>query len=239
MLQTAGSPARLRIPPLIKRNTALVALSQSFSGAGMPLAYGIGPLMVVAVTGSASLAGLVGRAVRAEPVPGVLSGRQGHRRLWPQARHPARARRLRWSAPLIVAWSMSLNSIVGAHRRHADVRHGHGGGASVARRRHRHVSAVAARREALGYRRARLDRRAWRSARCWSRPPSVIAPGLGQDPMALPWLMLPVLIVAGMVLVTFVRPDPKEIGQNLAQLFSRRMRRRRGRPAHAARHSAS
>ena len=51
-------PRQARVPPLIKRNTALVALSQSFSGAGMPLAYGIGPLMVVAVTGSASLAGL-------------------------------------------------------------------------------------------------------------------------------------------------------------------------------------
>ena len=46
------------IPPLIKRNTLLFALSQSFVGAGTQLAYGIGPLMVLAVTGSASLAGL-------------------------------------------------------------------------------------------------------------------------------------------------------------------------------------
>ena len=46
------------IPPLIKRNTVLFALSQSFIGAGTQLAYGIGPLMVIAVTGSASLAGL-------------------------------------------------------------------------------------------------------------------------------------------------------------------------------------
>src|SRR4029079_19599171 len=46
-----------------------------------------------------------------------------------------------------------------------------------------------------------------------------IAPGLGFDAMTLPWLMLPVLIVGGMVLVTFIRPDPKVIGQNLAQYF--------------------
>ena len=46
------------IPPLIKRNTLLLALSQSFIGAAAQLAYGIGPLMVIAVTGSASLAGL-------------------------------------------------------------------------------------------------------------------------------------------------------------------------------------
>jgi hypothetical protein len=58
MLQTAGASPKLRVPSLIKRNTALVALSQSFSGAGMPLAYGIGPLMVVSITGSANFAGL-------------------------------------------------------------------------------------------------------------------------------------------------------------------------------------
>src|SRR5690349_20026855 len=58
MLQPVNSPAHFRVPTLIKRNTALVALSQSCSCAGMPLAYGIGPLIVVAVTGSASLAGL-------------------------------------------------------------------------------------------------------------------------------------------------------------------------------------
>src|SRR6478672_2972687 len=46
------------IPALIKRNTLLLALSQAFVGAGTQLAYGIGPLMVIAVTGSASLAGL-------------------------------------------------------------------------------------------------------------------------------------------------------------------------------------
>jgi len=51
-------PAALAIPPLIKRNTALFALSQSFIGAGTPLAFGLGPLMVLQLTGSASLSGL-------------------------------------------------------------------------------------------------------------------------------------------------------------------------------------
>ena len=46
------------IPPLIKRNTALFALSQSFTGSGMQFAFGLGPLMVVALTHSANLAGL-------------------------------------------------------------------------------------------------------------------------------------------------------------------------------------
>src|SRR4051794_30645980 len=45
------------VPPVVKRNT-LFAHSQSFTGAGMQLAFGLGPLMVVALTDSASLAGL-------------------------------------------------------------------------------------------------------------------------------------------------------------------------------------
>src|SRR5690242_6056682 len=50
------------IPPLIRRNFALFTLSQSFTGAGIQFAFGFGPLMVIALTGSASLAGLfVGR----------------------------------------------------------------------------------------------------------------------------------------------------------------------------------
>ena len=36
---------------------------------------------------------------------------------------------------------------------------------------------------------------------------------------ALPWLMLPVLILGGMMLVTFVRPDPKEIGMHLERYY--------------------
>ncbi len=46
------------IPPVILRNTILIALTQSFSGSAINLAYGIGPLMVIALTESASLAGL-------------------------------------------------------------------------------------------------------------------------------------------------------------------------------------
>lgn len=38
---------------------------------------------------------------------------------------------------------------------------------------------------------------------------------IGQDPLGLPWLLLPLLIIAGMVLIGFVRPDPKQIGTSL------------------------
>jgi MFS family permease len=43
----------------------------------------------------------------------------------------------------------------------------------------------------------------------------IVAPGLGREPLSLPWLLLPVLIVLGMLIVSFVRPDPKQIGSEL------------------------
>ena len=61
MNQTNPCPAVSSTPPLIKRNITLFALSQSFNGAGMQLAYGIGPLMVLELT--ASPGGRAGRPV--------------------------------------------------------------------------------------------------------------------------------------------------------------------------------
>ena len=216
MLQTAGSPARPRVPPLIKRNTALVALSQSFSGAGMPLAYGIGPLMVVAITGSASLAGLsvglfgLSRFLVSYPVGKVTDA---------YGRKPGIQLGLAIAliGALTVAWSMSLNSIVVLTAGLLIF----GMGMAAAHQLRVAVTDMfppSLRAEALGY-------LALGSVAGLALSPILVgtaerlAPGLGQDPLALPWLMLPVLIVTGMVLVTFIRPDPKEIGQNLAQYF--------------------
>ena len=39
------------------------------------------------------------------------------------------------------------------------------------------------------------------------------------DPLSLPWFFLPVLILVGMALVGFIHPDPKEIGQNLERYY--------------------
>jgi MFS family permease len=51
----AGEP---RIPGVVKRNIWLLALSQAFSGSGNGMVYSLGPLMVVELLGSPSLAGL-------------------------------------------------------------------------------------------------------------------------------------------------------------------------------------
>ncbi|MGH6768689.1 MAG: MFS transporter [Xanthobacteraceae bacterium] len=218
MLQPAPAPAPvpLRVPPLIKRNTVLVALSQSFSGAGMPLAYGIGPLMVVALTGSAGLAGLsvglfgLSRFLVSYPVGKVTDayGRKPGIQL---------GLAIALAGTIVVALSMTLRSIVvltigllifgmgmaAAHQLRVAVTD---------------MFPMQLRGRALGF-------LALGSIAGLGISPllvtaaEAIAPGLGRDPLALPWLMLPVLIVPGMILVAFIRPDPKEIGINLAQYY--------------------
>ena len=206
----------MRIPPLIKRNTALFALSQSFTGAGMQFAYGLGPLMVMALTGSARLAGLsvaligLSRFLVAYPVgritdafgrkPGILLGLT-----------------LAMIGAIVVAVSMQVHSIavlIGGM-----LLFGMGMNAAQQLR----VAATDMfpphlRAQALGY--VALGS----LAGLVISPPVVsgaesVAHGLGQDPLGLPWLLLPVLIVPGMILVTFVRPDPKEIGMNLERYY--------------------
>ena len=58
MTAPASTSASFPVPGLIKRNITLFALSQSFTGAGMQFTYGFGPLMVLALTGTADLAGV-------------------------------------------------------------------------------------------------------------------------------------------------------------------------------------
>jgi MFS family permease len=62
-----------------------------------------------------------------------------------------------------------------------------------------------------------------------------VAERLGQSPLGLPWLFLPVLIVSGMALVRFVKPDPKEIGMHLEHYYpgyAPAPRRAAGAPGH-------
>jgi MFS family permease len=206
----------MRVPTLIKRNTALFALSQSFTGAGMQFAYGLGPLMVIALTGSASLAGLsvgligLSRFLVSYPVgkitdtygrkPGILLGLS-----------------LALVGAVVVGMSMSVHSfavlVLGM------LVFGMGMNAAQQLR----VAATDMfpphmRAQALGY-------IAIGSLVGLVISPLVIsgaeavAPRLGQDALGLPWLLLPVLIVSGMALIAFVHPDPKEIGMHLERYY--------------------
>ncbi len=205
-----------RVPPLIKRNMTLFALSQTFTGAGMQFAYGFGPLMVMALTHSANLAGVsvgafgLSRFLVAYPVgritdtfgrkPGILLGLV-----------------LALIGGLTLGTSMMISSfalfLVGLLIL--------GMGMSAAQQLR-----VAATDMFLPHRRAQaLGYLALGTMVGLVVSPLAItfsqtyAYSIGQDPLGLPWFLLPVLILPGMVLITFVRPDPKEIGMNLGRYY--------------------
>jgi MFS family permease len=204
------------IPPLIKRNTALFALSQCFTGAGMQFAYGFGPLMVVGLSGSSGLAGLsvaligLSRFLVAYPI-GRITDAHG--------RKPGIQLGLVLAlvGTLILGTAMNVDSIVvfvvGL------LIFGMGMNAAQQMR----VGATDMypphmRAQALGY-------VAFGSILGLLLGPLLVdisgnvAPKVGIDPLGLPWFFLPALIVLGMVVISFVRPDPKEIGMNLSRYY--------------------
>ena len=210
------APAFAGIPPLIKRNTILFALSQSFVGAGTQLAYGIGPLMVIAVTGSASLAGLtvglfgVSRFLVSFPIgritdhygrkPGILFGQ-------------ALAMIGTFTSGLAMlsgsAVGLTIGMIVFTM------------GISAAQQ----LRVAAADMYPPRMRGMALGFIATGSLVGIATSPilmvvaEIVAQRTGADPLGLPWLMMPVLILGGMLLVLFVQPDPKQIGMNLEHYY--------------------
>jgi MFS family permease len=194
----------------------LFALAQSFIGAGTQLAYGIGPLMVIAVTGSASLAGLtvglfgVSRFLVSYPTgkitdtfgrkPGILFG-QG----------------LTMIGSIGTGFAMLTHNAIGLIAGMVLFTMG------VSAAQQLRVAATdmyppRMRGLALGFVATGslvgialsplvMAIAEWTSAR------------VGGEAIGWPWLMLPLLIAAGMLLVTFVKPDPKEIGQNLDRYY--------------------
>jgi MFS family permease len=216
MHQPLRRPLAAQIPGLIKRNMALFTLSQSFVGAAVQLAYGIGPLMVIALTGSASLAGVtvalfgISRFLVSYPVGKVTDsyGRKPGVQL---------GLGLTLGGTIIVGVSMLLHSIVGLLA--GMLLFGMGFNAAQ-------QSRVAAadmvpprlRAQALGFvATGSLIGIAISPMLMWLS--EGIAARTGHEAIALPWLMFPTLLLLGMVLVTFVRPDPKEIGLNLQRYF--------------------
>ncbi len=206
----------MKVPSLIKRNVALFSLSQSFTGAGMQFSYGFGPLMVMALTGSASLAGLsvglvgLSRFLVAYPMgkvtdtygrkPGIFLGLA-----------------LALVGCLVLGFSMILMSplmfVVGL------LAFGMGmNGSQQMRVGVTDMFPPQMRARSLGY-------LALGSLFGLLVSPSMVSLAswmgqrIGQDPLGLPWFFLPVLIVFGMIVVSFVKPDPKEIGMNLEKYW--------------------
>ena len=206
----------MKIPALIKRNTVLFALSQSFTGAGMQFTYGFGPLMVLSLTGSSSLAGLsvaiigLSRFVVAYPM-GKITDAYGRK----PGIHLGLA--LALVGTLLLGTAMFVRSIelfvIGLLIFAMGMN-----GAQQMRVGATDMYPPQMRAQALGF------------VSLGSMVGLVISPLLveiagtvgpahGLDPMGLQWFFMPVLIVGGMILISFVHPDPKTIGMNLSQYY--------------------
>ncbi len=207
---------KIVVPALIKRNMALFALSQSFTGAGMQFIYGLGPLMIVGISGSNDLAGLsvaligLSRFLVSYPIgkitdsygrkPGILMGLA-----------------LAMVGTLIIAFGQNISHLVWVII--GILVFGMGMNAAQQMR----VGATdmfpsALRGQALGYIALGTFAGLILSPAVVNLGERLSDSGLG-NALVLPWLMLPVLIIIGAGLVYFVRPDPKEIGQNLARYY--------------------
>lgn len=182
----------------------------------MQFAYGLGPLMVIALTGSASLAGLsvgllgLSRFAVAYPI-GKVTDRYG--------RKPG----ILLGLALALAGALLVFSSMRVHSFFVFA----GGllvfGMGMSAAQQLRVAATdmyppQLRAQALGY-------VALGSLVGLAISPLVIsgaeaiAHNIGEEPLALPWLLLPVLIVVGMFLIAWVRPDPKQIGMHLERYY--------------------
>lgn len=204
------------VPALIKRNTALLALSLSFSGAGMQFAYGFGPLMVISLTGSSALAGLsvgligLSRFLIAYPI-GKIADTYGRK----QAVYFGLCIAL--VGTLTLASAMYFRSIL--IFTFGLLVFGMGMNASQQMR----IAAAdmypnRMRAQALGF-------VALGSLFGLVLSPAIVkgaeyvGSNFGQDPLGIPWLFLPFLILMGMGIVSRVTPDPREIGRNIEVYF--------------------
>ena len=216
MLSPIRRPAAMLVPAMIKRNMALFALAQSFNGAGMQLAYGLGPLMVLALTGSPGLAGLsvallgISRFLVAYPI-GKITDTYG--------------RKIGIVLGQVLALVGAIAAGVSIEMRSVTLLVSgmlvFGMGMSAAQQMR--VAATdmfppQLRAQALGYI-ALGSMFGMILSPILVKIAETLAVDSGYDPLGLPWLLVPLLIVPGMVLVKFVRPDPKEIGQNLQRYY--------------------
>lgn len=219
-----------RIPTLIKRNTLRLAISQALSGAGMGVPYSIGPLVVVALTDSAALAGLaisllgISRFIVAYPL-GRIADTYG--------RKPAlQLGMLVGLAGTVLVGLAVLGRTFGLFLVGMLL---FGMGMSAL-----HQLRVAAtdmfppsrRGEALGYVLTGSVLGALLSPVMIVAAEFVAGP-LALDPLGLTWLFVPLLILPGIVSVAGIRPDPRDIALHLEQYYPGYRAQPRGTTGHA------
>jgi MFS family permease len=212
----SGAAADLPIPALIRRNTLLLAASQAIVGIGSQMIPTLAPVMIVRLSGSDALLGVavaasgVSKFLAAYPV-GQVTDRYGRKAglLLGSALSMLGSLVLGtavvwWSLPLLVAGLLVF-------------------GAGVAANQQLRLAAAdmyppSRRAEGLGYVLTGSLAGALLAPMLMSGAQSA-APGLGLDPAALAWLLVPLTLLPCMALLALVRPDPKEIATNLWRYY--------------------
>ncbi len=213
---TPADERQHKIPPLIRRNTFLLALAQAFVGSGTQLTSVLTPIMVQVLINSPVLFGLgtslqgVGRLLVAYPI-GYVTDRFGRRI------GLAIGQSLCLIGALLLSVSMYEKSlvlfIVGA------LIFGLGIGAGQQLRLAAADMYLPRRRgEGLGYVLTGSLVGALGAPILMTLGTS-LADTAQLDPLIFIWFLLPLVVVPGMVLVWLIRPDPKTIAQNLSQFY--------------------
>jgi MFS family permease len=212
--QTGATAAARRppIPPAVKRNTLLLAVTQAFVGVGNQMVPTLGVLMVLQLLGSPVLAGIATgilggcRVLVAYPI-GALTDRHGRRV------GLVLGLLLSLVGALALGWSMAGASfsvfLLGL------VLFGLGVGAGQQLR----VAAAemyppSRRAEGVGYVLMGSLVGAFGGPLLITLA-EALSPRLRFDPLALSWWLLPIVLLPSLGLVRLIHPDPKEIAANL------------------------
>ncbi len=213
MAQTKG---RARTPYIVKKNTALLASSQAFSGAGGQMVPTLAPVLVVQMINNASLAGIgtsitgLSRLIIAYPI-GRLTDAFGRRvgvvlglLLTGCGAGIIGAAAIMSNFPILLFGLLVMGLGTGAVQQlrvaAADMyppsRRAEGLGLVLT------GSLVGAIFGPILIRAAE-----------W------LAPGFDLEPIALAWFFVPIAVIGSVTLILQVRPDPKEIATNLSEYY--------------------
>ncbi|MBI2853349.1 MAG: MFS transporter [Chloroflexi bacterium] len=207
---------KFKIPSVVRRNTVLLALSQAFVGSGTQMITALGALAVLQVTGSAVWAGLstasaaISRFAVSYPA-GKISDRFGRKPVLVLGNVFGMIGAVltglaivRGSFPLLVAAFLVFGLGMGATQQ---------------------IRVAAADMYPPSRRGLGLGYVLTGSLVGVLIAPGVIAlaqrlsPRVGIDPLGLPWLFVPILVLPAMFLVFAIRPDPQNIAMNLEKHY--------------------
>lgn len=212
----AAPPPVYKIPTIVKRNTIMLALSQALVGAGTQMVPALGPLLSVELLGSAAMAGAgvsivaMSRLVVAYPL-GKLMDLYGRRVGLLLGLAVAIIGAV--VTGLSVVWHSFPIFILGM------LVFGLGlGGAQQLRLAAADMYPPSRRAQGLGYVLTGSLLGALGGPVVISIG-QTISPGLGLSPLATPWLIVPAVILPTLVLISCMRPDPKEIAAHLDRYY--------------------